>query len=411
MKSSRWLLPYTLTVAVVGFGCKESRRSDSDSAVQTTATNSAEKGIHFNLAAYSRQRPELAALAALAAPGDAFLSLGDKRTFYVQANATTDGESPNGMPPKLKASAWVNGSVFGKSLSSTDKLVEIACETAVKPAAIRGIVRYQGQEKLNTPLTKVWNQTFARSLAVDAVFPTPIPGLGVTFGANIGGEFGGTMQPNLVGENTVSMAFIPKISLSAGISGSLKSALFASVDAIGAVTIIDTNLTHFAALTYHEGIGIAAGSIGIDDGFMKWLSGRVSLRARVGKEAVGGLPAGVDKALWAAATAAGVQEGTWEHTLWAPDAVNIYALPQFSDFMERYINSPGSRSECTGKAQEFAAIVKKIAVQIEADVNKLSADSAGAKDPLLQNKLKTLATTKTNYYQILAVAQAECATL
>ena len=411
MQSGRGLLAYLLAAGFTLSGCKETHRSGTDATIQAAATNSAESGIHFNLAAYTRQRPELTVLAAMAAPGDAFLSLGDKNTFYVQANATADGESPKGMPPKFKASAWINGTVFGKSLGTTDKLIEIATETAVNPITVRGIVRYQGQEKLNAPLTKVWSQTFARSLAVDAVLPSPVPGLGVTFGANIGGEFGGAMEPNIRGGNALSLAFIPKISLSAGVTGGVKSTLFAAVDAFGTVTILDTNLTHFASLAYQGSVGIAAGSIGIDDGFMKWLSGRVGIRARVGQDATGGLPTGVDKALWTVASSAGLPSGTWEHTLWAPSAVNVYALPQFSAFMERYINSPGSRSECLSKAKDFSAIVKDIGATIDADVSKLTAAAAKTNDPLLQNKLKAQATTKTNYDQILVVAQAECATL
>ena len=210
------------------------------------------------------------------------------------------------------------------------------------------------------------------------------------------------MEPSIRSGNALFLAFIPKINLSAGVTGGVKSALFAAVDAFGSVTILDTNLTHFASLAYHDSVGIAAGSIGIDDGLMKWLSGRVGIRARLGQDATGGLPTGVDKALWTVASSAGVPTGTWEHTLWAPSAVNVYALPQFSAFMERYINSPGSRSEC---------LSKDIGATIDADVTKLTAAAATTNDPLLQNKLKAQATTKTNYDQILTVAQAECATL
>ena len=75
MQSGRGLLAYILAAGFTVSDCKEAHRSGTDATVQAAATNSAESGIHFNLAAYARQRPELAVLAAMAAPGDAFLSL------------------------------------------------------------------------------------------------------------------------------------------------------------------------------------------------------------------------------------------------------------------------------------------------------------------------------------------------
>ena len=277
---------------------------------------------------------------------------------------------------------------------------------------MRGIVRYRGQEKINRVLTKKWEQVFTRSLAADAVVPTPIPGLGVSFGANIGGEFGGVINPNIRGSNALMLSFIPRVALSAGVTGGVKTALFLGAEAFGTTRIIDSNLTHFAALGYHDDVGIAAGSLGIEDGNMTWLKGEIGIRAFVKPDMVG-LPVGVDSGLWSPVDGAlsSLGKKTWQYVLWQPNALAITSLPPFASFTERYILEPRNRSECIEKAKQFREKVAEVSSNIGTEVARLSDEFDKTKNQSLHDQIRAAATTKVNYQQILAIAEAECANL
>jgi hypothetical protein len=398
------------------FACKAQGPAGDDTsgvkeAAAATAANAAtdKDGIHFNLAAYSKTKPEMAPLAALVAPGDAYLKLGDRRKFEVQTNANADGVAPPGVAPTFDAGLWVNAAAFNIDLGLSDKLVEVMSEANANPISLNGKVRYMGQEKLNAELTTTWEQTFARSLSSDAVIPTPIPGLGVNFGVNIGGEFGGKIDPSFRNDDAITMAFVPRAAFNAGVTGGISTAVFLGAEAFGSVTIIETQLSHYAALGYHKSVGIAAGSLGIEDGKMTWLSGKVGLRAKTGAS---NLPAGINAVLWKMVTTLvpGVDK-SWEHVLWEPEPLKVNRLPAFATFMERFIKSPRSRSECLQQVAQFKHKADEISQKVEAEVAKLNEEYEKSKDHELADQMRAAATAKTNYQQILAVAESECATL
>jgi hypothetical protein len=398
------------------FACKAQGPAGDDTsgvkeAAAATAANAAtdKDGIHFNLAAYSKTKPEMAPLAALVAPGDAYLKLGDRKKFEVQTNASADGVAPPGVAPTFDAGLWVNAAAFNIDLGLNDKLVEVMSEANANPISLNGKVRYMGQEKLNAELTTAWEQTFARSLSSDAVIPTPIPGLGVNFGVNIGGEFGGKIDPSFRNDDAMTMAFIPRAAFNAGVTGGISTAVFLGAEAFGSVIIIETQLSHYAALGYHKSVGIAAGSLGIEDGKMTWLSGKVGLRAKTGAS---NLPAGINAVLWKMVTTfvPGVDK-SWEHVLWEPEPLKVNRLPAFAKFMERFIKSPRSRSECLQQVAQFKHKADEISQKVEAEVAKLNEEYEKSKDHELADQMRAAATAKTNYQQILAVAESECATL
>lgn len=395
------------------FACKVQGPADDDTSgvKEATAADAAtdRDGIHFNLAAYSKTKPEMAPLAALVAPGDAYLKLGERKKFEVQTNANADGVAPPGIAPTFDAGLWVNAAAFNIDLGLNDKLVEVMSEANANPISLNGKVRYMGQEKLNSELTTAWEQTFARSLAADAVIPTPVPGLGVNFGVNIGGEFGGKIAPSVRNNDALTAAFIPRAAFNAGVTGGISTAIFLGAEAFGSVTIIETQLSHYAALGYHKALGIAAGSLGIEDGKMTWLSGRVGIRAKTGSS---NLPTGINAALWKMVTfLVPGADMNWEHVLWEPEPLKVNRLPAFAKFMERFVNSPRSQSECLQRVAQFKPKVDEISRKVEAEVAKLNEEYEKSQDHELADQMRAAATAKTNYQQILAVAESECATL
>lgn len=406
---------FSIVVALGLAACKADLRQlaqeRSSPSAATPAAAADWRGLKFNLATYARQKPELSALAAMAAPGDSQLNLGSPERFQVQTNATAEGTVLPGQPPQMSFAVWVNALAFGKDLGEGKKMVEVQAQVRSRPIAIRGIVRYRGQEKFNRELTSAWNQTFTRSMATDAVFPTPMPGLGVKFGANVGGEFGGKIDPAVRDGESLGVAFVPRIAFSAGVSGGVTSPIFSEAVAFGSVIIVETQMSHFASVTHHPILGIAAGTLGVEDGTMKWLTGSVGIRAKLGADQ-SALPAGVNAALWHLVTnqSAGPNQ-SWEHVLWAPEPIAISRLPSYAGFMEQFLNAPKNRSECMARVDEFRPHLDTVKQAIDAAIARLEQEKEKSKSNRLQDEIHATAMTKNSYEHVLKVMTAECAAL
>lgn len=383
-----------------------------DRSLQSATTPTADwRGLKFNLATYARQKPELSALASLAVPGDAQLNLGSPDRFQVQTNATAEGTVLPGQSPNMNFAVWVNALAFGKDLGEGKKMVEVQAQVRSRPIAIRGIVRYRGQEKFNRELTSAWNQTFTRSLSTDAVFPSPMPGLGVKFGANIGGEFGGKIDPAVRDGESLGVAFVPRIAFSAGVVGGITSPVFAEAVAFGSVTIVETQMSHFASVTHHPILGIAAGTLGVEDGAMKWLAGSLGIRAKLGADQAS-LPAGVNGTLWHLVTNQSAGPGkSWEHVLWAPEPVAISRLPSYAGFMEQFLNAPKDRGECMARVEQFRPHLETVKQAIDTAITRLEQEKETSKNNRLQDEILATAMTKNSYEHVLKVITAECAAL
>lgn len=406
----------TSLVCVQLTACKvggETGKHDQKSGLASSAANTKaaqeSDDIRFNLASYARTNPKMKDLGKIVAPGDAYLGLGDKKTFLVQTNVTADGELPAGSAPRVLAGMWVNASVFNLDLGAKSKLIEVTAESKDKNSGIVGTVRYQGQEKFKKPLTHLWDQTFTRSMEGDAVVPTPIPGLGVKFSGNIGGEFGGKIDPSVRTEDALRLSFVPRVGLVAGIAGGVSALSFASAQGFGSVTILETRMAHYAALGVHRDLGIAAGGIGIEDGDMTWLSGQLGIRAETGLD-VPGLPPGVNAALWTLVRAVlpGVKD-SYEYTLWKPDPINISKLPSFANYARRLIQKPMSGDECNTRLQQMTVKVQGISRDIEKDVLRMNEEYQKDPKQTLLDQMQAAATVKTNYQEALGLLDAECA--
>jgi len=405
-----------LTAACKDKAAKDSPAADTKALFDRAPAAGTPKGnpdtISFNLANYARTNGSLAELAKLGAPGDAYLSLGNKERFMIEANAVAEAKTSKAMPPKFEAGVWAGGYVFGVPLGNISKLIEILAIGGSKPVNLTGVVRYMGQEKFRGSVLKTWQQKFMRELSTGLTFPTPIPGLGVTFGANIGGEFGGKIDPAAAADGTIATSFVPGLALSAGITGGVKAMNFVSAQAVGSVTMVDISISHYAALIYHENLGIGASTLGIEDGNMNWMKGSLALRATSNLSASGALPPQVDAKLWKLAIGGVAGNGAvWEYKLWEPTPIMISQLPPFSQFMHRFINEPATRSECLQRVAKFEPEVAKVKASIQAQVTKLLADYERNKNPAQLDEIKAAATIKTNYQEILAAAESECATL
>lgn len=420
MKYSPLYTAMLLACSGLNTACKDKTAKDSgaadtkgwfDSAPATEAPKKNADAITFNLANYARTHDGLGELAKLVAPGDAYLSLGNKERFMIEANAVAEASASKGVPPKLDASVWAGGYVFGAPLGHISKLIEVSAIGSSKPANLSGVVRYAGQEKFRGSVLKTWQQKFMRELSAGITFPTPIPGLGVTFGANIGGEFGGKIDPAVRGDGAVATSFVPGLALSAAVTGGVKAMNFASAEAVGSVTMVDTSISHYGALAFHESLGIGATTLGVEDGNMNWMKGSVALRATTNLTASGALPPQVDPKFWSLAGAAFGDGKVWEHKLWEPTPILVSRLPSFSQFMHRFVSEPSSRSECLQRVAKFAPEVAKVKANVEAQVEKLQADYERDKKPALLDEIKAAATIKTNYQEILAAAESECAAL
>lgn len=410
-------------IAVVGIfslqlvACKvgSSKGGDAKSSELANTSDSVKPGqdsqIRFNLASYARNHPEMRALGKIVAPGDAHLGLGDKKTFLVETNVIADGEVPAGSPPRLQAGMWVNAAVFNLDLGAKNKLIEVSAEAKDKATGVVGTVRYQGQEKFKKPLSRLWEQTFTRSMDGDAVVPTPIPGLGVKFSGNIGGEFGGRIDPSVHVEDSLRLSFVPRVGLTAGIAGGVSALSFASAQAFGSVTILDTRMAHYAALGFHRDLGMAAGSIGIEDGAMKWLAGKVGIRAQTGLD-IPGLPPGVNALLWTLVRSIvhGIRE-EYEYTLWKPDPINVNKLPSFANYMRRLTKMPTDRDECAARLAQMSVKVQAMSREIEADVKRINEQYLKDPQQHFLDQMRAAATVKTNYQEALGLLHAECAVL
>jgi len=404
-----------LSTSTVVAGCKSVTSNVASS--NSPGTDLFEAGLHFSLTSYARAKPSLAALASMAAPGDAYLAIGSKDRFEVDTNMTADTVLQEHAAPSFKADFWIDAYVFGKQIGGAGsgghgQVIEILVQASPDPAGVQAIIRYLGQEKYHGDIKGKWKQSFTRSLGDNATF-YPVPLLGVTVTGNIGGEFGGRSEVVYQETQAIAVSFIPGISLHGGIGGGVKPLSFTSAIAEGQVTLIDTNIATVASLGYHPKLGMVVGDLGVEDGQFRTIDGKIVVKANADLSLGNKLPGGVPEKLWHSVTTkvtgSDKQQYAWEHTVWQPAKVPPHKLPPYGKYLHRFIQPPASVGECNDRFQQFEPDVRRYSEKVNASVEALAAGQSDPPDATVEDQMRAQATLKTNFNLLLAEVQSACA--
>ena len=385
----------TLALASVLAACgKANKNKPGSSDLEAVEDKGSEK---FNLAKFLRENPKSAAIKPQIAPADAYIFFGSKEKFRVETNLSlnTQGDQSYmfGAPRAVSANYWLEGYVFSKRIGSGDRgfIIDVGATGDLGAPAMEAYVRFLGADKFRGKVETTVEKTFVRDLNLDTVY-YPIPLLGVKVGGNIGGELGLKAIPSVKGPSAMSVTFVPKASVNAGLSGGVEVLKFAEAKVKGSVTLMMLEIAGIADLGVVKEANYAYGHTGVDGGLLESLEGKVEILANATVKGV--LPGGIDGKLWEALLGAVGVENTgweWKHTVWNPKPLIEKDLPSYGNSFMKFSKIPESLADCKSEVALIGTSLDKHM----ANIKEQNAEAKGIELALVTQSQTYLTEVKT----------------
>lgn len=360
---------------------------DSQSEVQEVEEKASTK---FNFARYVRENPKMENLKRLVGPSDAYLSFGERSKFSAETNFIVESTSDKGFfggQRSILATYWIDSFVFGRRIGGKDRgsILDLGAVADLASTTIEAHVRFMGQDKYKGQLGKAFDESFTRDLNLETVY-YPVPLLGLKVGGNVGGELGLKAELGFRKDNMMSLLFLPKTAITAGLGGGVTALAFATAKIEGLVRLLELKLAATANLGYMRDRGFSYGHIGIDGGELNAIDGAVKILARASMDGI--LPGGIDKALWKfILKTAGIEksEWEWEHTVWDPAPVFETDVPAYTSSFAKMGKEPRDLFDCKAAIAEVDAKLGVHMSQLEAYSTELKDIEADMAKSSLQN--------------------------
>lgn len=404
MKLKKMVIVAALTVPTLG-ACGKAPSEASTSALQSEKKQDGNKDKKslFNLAEYIADSKYYDTFKPYLANGD--IIFGDMKKIGVRSNAKveTTGQSsltPNGSR-NISAQYYLmgavypngikmpNGAIFKESGVTTANgtfiknpfnddsndlersIFEIKAKAGFDVEGVEGEVRILGNSKYALDHKLEYKQSFTRDLELSyPIFP------GGSVQGKIGGELGFTIKAGIRKDDAASLYFQPNIKVQASIAPKI-GIVIADLKLEGGLTLMETEVSTSANLSYLPGEDFVYGSIGMDGGITKILDGYVKLVAKFGFNAIIDqimtyLPGGFDKYWTRVSEFLGFELGLkWEYMVWDPEAVATGKIEPKDVFFTSDMSNM-TPAECRSARDEVYAAGDKMA--------KVKKDAKGATD-------------------------------
>lgn len=348
-----------LTFVLAACGAGDATRENSELAgvdqkggwVMNTGDSAGSQ--NFNLAKFAKESNSLKKnLGRYSESGNTYLGLGDKNKFRAEMNMTVQnmGQASNAADKrKIAAGYWLDTYVFSQKIGGTNNrglTLDLGAIGHMDTLKADVVVRFVGQDLYKGETREAaYENSFMRDFNYEAVV-YPMPMIGLKVGGSVGGELGMRVSAGVRRDNAIGLNFVPRTSISGGITGGIVLLSFASAEAKGTAQLADLKIGSSANLGMIPTGYLSYGNVGIDGGDFKALDGKIDILAKAGLGNV--LPAGVGKNVWKwIADKVGVKmDYEWSHTLWDPKSLYIAKIPRLGNQFISFSSKPRSKEEC-----------------------------------------------------------------
>lgn len=318
----------------------------------------------FNLTKFIKKKPSLESIAKYTDEAGTMFQMGDQKFFRIESNGTF-GLSPDfAKAPaerKMIGAFWMKAYAADRLLTNaaneTGLFVDMGAEATLDKINIDMHFRYVGVDIASRSILAGFDQSFMRDFELDANF-VPV----VKASAKLGGEVGMKGEFGIRRDNVLNLMYTPRANILGGIQVGV-DIVVAGVFLVGEIKLMDVIMRGAANIGIVKESGLLYADVGLDEGDMKLVSGKLDIVTNLFKHEVR------------------------RDKVWHPDPIATVKLPTYGSTIVKFYKKPAAGA-CKA-ATDRAAITLALNLKKMKEYEEVAADEEKG---VVKGEIKRLAT-------------------